>query len=274
LTKPVPGKEASGFHVLKAAYAEQTIIMVLALLNFLMKNFIKHHFLLANGIRWATFKAQIDLHSNEFQRLKLQAQEKAKYTMAASQSGAHRSFTAKYENQLRGCLAEAYSKLLIEEYAADAGKNIRVVRYDDVRTDGFKSATDEFDLKVIVEGNTKLLEARSSVVHDRRFEVGLENFDIIGPYVSKAKAAEKLNDYYIRPLYAYANYARGDFYQQKLEDLVRHGSVALHFVGGTDLEKLHISGYSKSMGQGATSYSVMPILQGYAVEDFLSKITS
>lgn len=226
-----------------------------------------------NKISWKTIITKIDINSNIFKNAKKQALEKSNFTMDASQSGEIRTKDTKYQSQLRGCIAEAYAKLLIEQYSELKKLKVEVVRYDDVRTDGFKSPKGEYDIKVIVSDTEKFLEARSSISHDRDFIQGILDFDIIGPYSSIAKKEENPNDFYIRPLYEYVDYINKDFYKHDFEDLIRDEKVFLHFVGGTTFNQLKELGYDKNMGQGDTVYRVIKILKGLNIAQFLKKIT-
>lgn len=228
---------------------------------------------ISDSISWETIKTIIDSNSDIFIKAKKQALEKSKFTMDASQSGKIRTKDAKYQSQLRGCIAEAYAKLLVEQYSELKGLKVKVVRYDDVRTDGFKSAKGEYDIKVIVSDTERFLEARSSISHDRDLIQGIIDFDIIGPYSSIAKKEEKPNDFYIRPLYEYLDFEKNDFYEHDFEYLIREEKVLLHFVGGTTFSQLKENGYDKNMGQGKTVYRVIKILKGLNIAQFLKKIT-
>jgi hypothetical protein len=228
---------------------------------------------ISDTISWKTIKTIIDPNSEVFSNAKKQALEKSNFTMDASQSGEIRTKDTKYQSQLRGCIAEAYAKLLIEQYSELKGLKVEVVRYDDVRTDGFKSPKGEYDIKVIVSYTERFLEARSSISHDRDFIQGIIDFDIIGPYSSIAKKEEKPNDFYIRPLYEYIDFEKKDFYKHDFEDLIRDEKVFLHFVGGTTFRQLKEEGEDKNMGQGKTVYRVIKILKGLNIAQFLKKIT-
>lgn len=238
-----------------------------------MPDFISFTHIISTDSNWITVRAKIDTNSDFFKRIKNQALEKSKFTMDASQSGAYRSNDKKYQSQLRGCIAEAYAKLLIEQYSGLKKINVQVIRYDDVRTDGFQSPDGEYDIKVIVADSERFLEARSSISHDRDFTTAIKQFDIIGPYSSVAKKEEKPNDFYIRPLYEYLDYEKNDFYNHDFEELLRNEKVFLHFVGGTTFNQLKEIGFDKNMGQGATTYRVIKIMDGLTISQFLKKIT-
>jgi hypothetical protein len=237
------------------------------------RNLFKSLNLEPNGLKWTIVEAKLDVNSEIFVKVKKQALLKSKHTMDYSQSSQIRNENQKYQSQLRGCLAEEFAKLLIEEFAIKKSRRVKVVRYDNVRTDNFTSASNEYDIRVIVSDTEYFIEARSSVAHNRSILNAIESFDIIGPYKSSSKTNENPNDYYIRPLYGYIDYKNNDFYQQDLEELIDNGKVKLYFVGGTSFRQLIERGYEKSMGQGKTRYKVIKILKGYTIGKFLEIIT-
>lgn len=240
-----------------------------------MSEHLKANYFDVNGISWKTYQAVLDVDTAIYKKCKEQAEKKSKHTMNASQSGAFRSGQKKFQNQLRGCLAEEFAKLLIEQYCKNHDKNVSVIRYDNVRTDDFTSPEGEFDIKIINGDDLKYLESRSSVVHNRSFEDGLRQLNIVGPYSSIAKLSEKANDFYIQPLFRYKDYMKRDFYSHGLEDLIETDKVELHFVGGADYDLMFEKGVSRSLGQGAsTTYKTIQILSGLLIDDFLKKITN
>jgi hypothetical protein len=229
-----------------------------------------------NGNPWITIEAIVDIESDFFKKVKSQAQSKIHFSPNPSQSGNYRSLDTKYQNQLRGGLAEAYSKLLIEEFASLFNIKVEVIRYDDVLTSTtgftFDTIKGEYDIKVLINGKTKLLESRSSVAHNISLKEAIQKYDTIGRYTSFKKPDESFNDFYIRPLYEYVDYSKNDFYSHDFENLIRRNKIVLHFTGGADLKMMESKGYNKSMGQGSTVYRVIKITDGYTITDFLKRL--
>ena len=153
-----------------------------------LQSFKEHVFILKNGIRWITYEAIIFPESDFFLKIKSQAEQKIHFSPNSSQSGKNRSLKIKYQNQLRGSLAEAYAKLLIEEYASFKNINVSVVRYDDVLTSSsgfsFDTIKGEYDIKVYIDESVKLLECRSSVAHSISFS-DHQCYDTIGGILFK-----------------------------------------------------------------------------------------
>ena len=242
-----------------------------------LKNFKTNIYSIGNN-NWKTYEAIIDVDSMFFNKVREQAKAKIHYSPNASQSSQYRSLEQKYQNQIRGGLAEAYAKLLVEEYAAINNIKVEVIRYDDVltATTGFTYDTikGEYDIKVIINNNIKYLESRSSVAHNLSLTDAIMRYDTIGRYTSFSKPDENFNDYYIRPLYEYLDFKQKDFYSKDFESLLSGHKIKLHFTGGADLNLMQNKGYNKSMGQGNTNYRVIKIINGFNVDVFLENLLS
>ena len=240
-----------------------------------LKNF-KTNIYRINDNDWKTYEAIIDINSTFFKKVKEQAKAKIHFSPNASQSSEHRTLEIKYQNQLRGGLAEAYAKLLIEEYASDNNIKVEVIRYDDVltATTGFTFETikGEYDIKVIMNTITKLVESRSSISHNISLSEAIARYDTIGRYTSFTKPDEAFNDFYIRPLYEYLDYPLKNFYNLDYETLLKNNKVKLHFTGGADFNLMQSKGYNQSMGQGNTNYRVIKILNGFTIDEFLKNL--
>ena len=126
---------------------------------------------LFNNQIWNVAKALIEPSGKLFQLAVEQARLKSHFTMASSQSGKLRNDETKYQRQLMGCLAEIYAEEYLNELLNENNLNndFFVQRYDNVRTDGFKSAANEYDLKIChrVAKKSYLIEFRSSIVCNR-----------------------------------------------------------------------------------------------------------
>lgn len=132
---------------------------------------------------------------------------KSQYTNNANQWGEERKLSLKIDRQLQGSLAEIAVQQLIQKLIVSRlTKNfpdltIKVLRYDEVRTDGFRFSKGEFDLKIIIENVEKTIEVRSSKIRNNCFE----SQKIIGKYNNNVKTFEKPNDYYIKPVFLIPN---------------------------------------------------------------------
>jgi hypothetical protein len=222
---------------------------------------------LSNGKNWRVAKAIMDFKSDLYSKAVSQAQIKSQYTMTASQAGEARTPELKYQRQLMGILAEIY----VQEYLREIVEHHKltdswdVIRYDDVRTDGFKSPEGEYDMVIISKDKSKVykIESRSSIAYNRSFKRGLEEFDIIGPYSSIAKSAESYADYYLRPLYEFTSYQSQVYRPLNFENYLQNSQVNLYIVAGCTKKQMIEEGYSKSMGQGSTRYHVIEITKTF-----------
>ena len=237
--------------------------------------FIKKYKLKNNT--WQVLKATIDFESDDFKKAQNQAKEKSLYTMSYSQSGSSRSSEVKYNMQLMGIIAE----MACEKYLSIVLKRRHlssdwlVHRYDDVRTDEFKSPANEYDIKLqnVSEPDVEYsVESRSSITYDRSFSEGLIAYDIIGPYSSDVKGGELPNSIYLRPLYSYINYEKGDYKKQNFESLLIDGLITLYLVAGCTHDELLNDCIIKSMGQGNTRYRVQPIIKSTDIVSFQDTI--
>lgn len=235
-----------------------------------MEHFNRLQLELPNGSKWQVSKAIIDVNGDLYKRALDQAKIKSLYTMSASQAGGARTPEMKLQRQLMGCLAEIYA----QEYLKGALKNLQldhrweVIRYDDVRTDGFKSPANEYDLVIKGANKSFFVESRSSITRDRSIEKGIQDFDIIGPYISSAKSGESYSDIYIRPLYSYNDFAKGNYSDLNFQDGLIAGKIELYLVAGCLKEDMVSKGYNKSMMQGGTNYRVIKITHGNDVNIF------
>lgn len=214
---------------------------------------------------WKTLR--VVFGETELHHARRQAAHKAQYTMPAGQDGQLRAEALKYQKQLMGILAEiACQEFLAQLLNSDARlrEHWQVCRYDDVRTDDFRSAQGEYDLRVQHRAQPAwvcTVESRSSITHDRDFTAGLRAFDIIGPYSSSAKTGEGDNALYLRPLYRYLDYATVPYQPLRFEELLGQGRVELYLVAGCTQAEMRGQGYFKSMGQSGTRYRAVRIAE-------------
>ena len=171
-----------------------------------------------------------------------------------------------------GIIAEIYSQEYLKEVLEEneLNKTWEVLRYDDIRTDGFKSPANEFDLKIKGINNSRefIIESRSSIARDRSLTTAIEQFDIIGPYTSIAKSGEEMSDFYTRPLYEFIPYQNSKFLPTQFETHLKNGNIKLHIVACCTKSEMINNGYDKSMNQGRTLYRVIKITKGQDMVSF------
>lgn len=237
-----------------------------------MNYFTNLKFRLYNQQIWNVSRALIDPAGMLFQLAVEQAKLKSQFTMRSSQSGKLRDAETKYQRQLMGSLAEMYAEQYLNELLSENQLDDRylVHRYDDVRTDGFRTASNEYDLKILnrVTQKSYLVESRSSIAYNRSILKAIEQFDIIGPYSSVAKGEEKYNDFYVRPLYAVEPSEQSSYLSNHFENLIKRGLIHLYISGGCLKKQMIEKGYQKSMGQSNTRYRVVKLLQGFDATEF------
>lgn len=231
---------------------------------------------LFKGQVWNVSKALIDTGGDLFLLAREQAKLKCKFTMSFSQSGKVRSAETKYQRQLMGCLAEIYAEEFFKEFLVENQLNETyfIQRYDNVRTDGFKSGANEYDLKMVhfVSGKSYIIECRSSIAHNRSLLNAIEQFDIIGPYSSSAKGEEKYCPIYIRPLYEVIFSEQLHYDPDDFEKLISRGAINLYIAGGCFRKEMMKNGYQKSMKQSNTHYHVVKLTNGFDAFHFKKEL--
>lgn len=230
--------------------------------------------ILSSGSTWTI--ANVIFTELDIQHASEQATKKSRFTMNADQAGNNRTSLIKYQRQLMGILAEIGCKAYLEDILSEYD-DITVERYDDVRTDEFKSPKGEYDIKILIRSNNIeiIVESRSSITHNKSLLYGIENYDIIGPYSSVAKSQEKDNNLYLRPLYSYIHFERGDYYDNDFDKLLSSQEVSLHIVAGCSNFRMCNPKASKlkNMGQYGTLYRVVPIQNASDARKFAIGLT-
>ncbi|MDP4284677.1 MAG: hypothetical protein Q8891_09645 [Bacteroidota bacterium] len=243
-----------------------------------MIHFVYLKFQLINNQFWQAAKAIINPRGPLFELAREQAKMKSKFTMSSSQSGIPRNDETKYQRQFMGSLAEIYVEAYLNELLTERNlkNHFLVQRYDNVRTDGFKSAINEYDLKIVNKKTRQdfTIESRSSIAYNRSIIKAIEQFDIIGPYSSTAKGNEKYNDFYIRPLYEVARKEQANYKANNFEKLVSSGAINLYIAGGCLKKDMLEKSYQKSMSQNNTLYTVVKIIKGYDAIKFKTELTN
>ena len=211
---------------------------------------------------WNIIKVNLNPASDLISRAARQAKQKVKHTIQAGQNGVKRSNSLKLQNQFRGMIAEIYAVELLKIWLASSKlNNWEVIRYDDVRADDFTSPNNEYDIKIQKNGmdSTVLkIESRSSLTYNRSLIDGINDLDIIGPYISQVKTKETYVDYYIRPLYN----NKKDMKAEEFSDFLKSGFIDLYFVAGCNKNKMIEKAYYKNMKQSTSKYRCLPITQG------------
>jgi hypothetical protein len=219
---------------------------------------------LSNKKNWGVAKANINFSGELLKKAEDQAEKKSKYTMPADQRGKYRNDNIKFQKQLMGTLAEIYVEQFLKEILRDFKLNQcwSIERYDDVRTDEFKSPENEYDIRIghLEKDVNFLVESRSSICYDRSLVKGINQFDIIGPYTSDYKNFERANDIYIRPLYEYQDFKENSYHPLTFKESLKKGKINLYIVAGCSKKRLKEWGYDKNMGQGSTKYRVIKII--------------
>lgn len=238
----------------------------------MMSHFNYHNITLNTGVKWEIAEAIIDFNSPFYSKATPQSKQKSQFTMVASQAGQYRSPELKFQMQLMGILAEIYAQEYLKEIIASENLSADwvVIRYDDVRTDGFKSAANEYDIKIkSVKGTREFkVESRSSIARDRSLKTVIEQFDIIGPYSSVAKSTEGLADFFVRPLYEFIPFATTKYLPGNFEKHLKAEEIKLYIVAGCTKKNIIEKGYNKGMNQAGTLYRVIKIVNGYDVKSF------
>jgi hypothetical protein len=221
---------------------------------------------------WNIIKVNLDPKSDLISRAVRQAKQKIKHTMQAGQDGATRSSKLKLQNQFRGMIAEIYAVELFKTWLANSEfNNCEVIRYDDVRTDDFVSPENEYDIKIQKNGQevTMLkIESRSSLTYNRSLIEGINDLDIIGPYISQTKTRENYVDYYIRPLYD----NKDEMKTEDFSEFLKKDLIDLYFVAGCSKQTMIDKGKQKSMSQSGTTYKCLPITQGSNILQFRKEL--
>jgi len=237
--------------------------------------FIQNH--TVNNTHWSVLKVSIDIDSELYRMALIQSKKKSEFTMNPSQSGNYRSPEIKFNMQLQGVLAEIACQYYLKKVLKNNNLDLTwdVLRYDDVRTDGFKSPLNEYDIKIYnreFPSKFVLIESRSSITYNISFLEGLNQYDVIGPYSSNVKFMENSNDVYLRPLYEFNKYCSIKYSKLDFEKHFRSGNIILHLVSGCTAKELFKDGFKKSMNQGSTIYNVLPIINSTDIIKFQSKI--
>lgn len=199
---------------------------------------------------------------------------KSEYTNNENQNAETRARYNKLEKQFEGIVAEIaiveWLKIVLN------GTDTQIIRYDDIREDGFRSPIDEFDIKIInPKGKEFTVEVRASVNYKYSFgENTIKYFDTIGPYYNSVKKQEKKANFYIRPLFQLKNPLGNnaricDF---SLLEKFLNNEAELYITGGATYELMMNKGYNTNFGQRNTIYKALKIIDGLNIDELNQEI--
>lgn len=194
---------------------------------------------------------------------------KSQHTNNENQYGEERNSVLKIDRQLQGALAEIAVQQLIQKLIINKlnnkfpNLNAKIIRYDEVRTDNFRFAKGEFDLKILIGEVEKTIEVRSSKIRNENFQ----QQNIIGRYENNVKKFEKPNDFYIKPVFLIPNKCSAESVE-----LIQHltKDLKLFIVGGSTLEDMQNNSVVGSLGKNTTLYQLKTIERNNQMRNFLS----
>lgn len=229
---------------------------------------------------------QVQISESDFAQAIYQSFIKSRYTMNLSQSEEERDDWEKFNKQFEGVISEMACLQLLKRKLKLSGCTIS--RFDDNRLDEFKFAENEYDLR-IDNGHIKYdFEIRASILYEN-YKFGLntlKNIDIIGKYVNDSKKSEKINDYYIRPLFELSEDIKIDSKENKDEKQQKRKEITNNFIyyvitgkailylmcGCTKSDMLSSKSKIKNMGQNNTEYRCIPMIDVLDIFSFLDKL--
>lgn len=141
----------------------------------------------------------------------------------------------------------------------------RVVRYDDVRQDGYERAEGEYDIRVLLSRRNCHIDfsVRSSLGIKGDIRNAINHLNIIGPYTNLVKTKEDWCDFYIQPIFQLKvpepslTAANIDF-----ELYFERGLLDLYIVGGCPRAMMENSTKRSHLGQKDTKYRILGIKDG------------
>ncbi|MBF0897566.1 MAG: hypothetical protein HXK58_04650 [Campylobacter concisus] len=221
---------------------------------------------------------KVNFDFNSILKSIVQSLIKSEYTMDANQNTSSRLRSKKFDKQLEGILGEIAVALYLKQFISckeKGGCPIDVIRYDDVRQDGFKSSKGEFDIKIVTKSLKEFkLEIRTSVNYKYPLnEDTLKKLDTICGYTNSKKQNESDSDFYIRPLFQVKNYDSNlDLDHIHILDMILDKKIELYIIGGVDQETILKKGKTKTMGQSNTEYNTVAIIDGYDIKTLTKTI--
>ena len=203
------------------------------------------------------------------------AKEKAKYTCSKDQQGRERPINIKEVRQFKGVVAEMATQLYLTEIC-------RMPYYDvhrwDLQRKRFERGTFEYDVFCRIKNYSVKFESRSSNSYCTSLGEFLQEYDVIGPYVSPIKKNEDTDDFYIRPVFQYKTALTKSELETEnnVEDICQKivdSEITLYIVGGASKDEMFGPlSYEKSMSQGTTKYHCIHIKDIGDAEIFGNKI--
>lgn len=200
-----------------------------------------------------------------------QSIQKSQFTMNLDQSGNFRNYSLKVERQFQGIISEMATleflkRTLIKKLKENfPDLEINLIRYDDVRTDGFRSPKGEFDIKLEIPSlnESKIFEIRSSKIN-HLFQ--MPKSQIIGKYANHFKQNEKLSDFYIKPLVLLKN--KND----SLFESFQNNEAKLFISGGCFKNDMLEKSIISDLNQNGTKYNLLNIEKEHQIKYFLNNL--
>lgn len=227
------------------------------------------------------YKVEFDFDEPLVEIAKEQAGRKAPYTHSGDPSARNRPNQEVYNAQLLGTLADVACQSLLQSYLdVNANQPVRVIRYDEVRTDNYQQP-DRYDIRIISGADEQLskeVEVRSSVCNRVPVSRMLEIFHVLGWYVTQNKPGEEIRDFYMRPMYHYnlfRNRAAPEYRMNDAENHLRTGALDLYIVGGATPQMLQERGEiqrDSGLLQIGATYQVVSIKSALDAIAFLEEV--
>lgn len=197
---------------------------------------------------------------------------KSKHTNNENKNGDVRTISKKFDKQIEGILGEIAIEKYIEKICNKINKElgVKIHRYDDIRTDSFKSPKGEYDIKIVINEEEIIIEARASINYKFALtKETLEYIDTLGTYINPKKSTEKKSDFYIRPLFQLKQPNENiNINDISILDYILDDKIELYLTGGCNTEMMFGSlSKEKTMGQSNTIYQTLAISKGWDMQE-------
>lgn len=169
-------------------------------------------------------------------------------------SGKRRSEEELTNTRYLGVLSE---KLLVNHFLSELGPDVHISNKAFVDYDA------HVDIEIQVGGKITPLEVRSSFPYSNLKDVVCRYFNVIGPYVTSYKRAERPKDFYLLGL---INEAVGKFNFEK--------EHKFYLAGGASYQLLKEKGKRDNLKQQGADYLVMPLVQAMDAVEIVDVIRS
>jgi hypothetical protein len=208
------------------------------------------------------------------------AEKKADYIKKNDPSGRPRNRAEIVSQNFLGALADIACTRLLRTYFKKHKIPLKVVSYDEVRTDNFENP-DQYDIQLSSEASQWIVEVRSSICIKKSLRGMINDWHILGSYKTDIKGDfEVEKEFYIRPMFHLKRFSENykkDFYKRSDGmKLLKDGEIDLYILGGATAEimssdKAWDEG-GETLKQGQSSFRVVYIKDGLQTNDFLESI--